>query len=823
MNVKQKISRNWFAVATAGLLFTVSVNAQVTIGSMEAPTPGAVLDLSKVPSKDLGIMLPQVELTDLSAWAPLAGTPNNGMFVYNTNASTGTGIYYWKDGNWIFLSASTPVANFWSVNGNAGTNRTNNFIGTTDDNPLTFKVNNTLAGYLGGNESGSTGSVNFGWGTSKPDWWANTAIGHQALGNNKGGYGNTAIGWQSLHNDTVGSLNTAVGIEALRDNIGAGDFGHCNVAVGAQTLMSNTFGGNNTAIGYLALGWNKTGSDNIAIGKTALQSNETGGGNVAIGSEALLFGNSSANIAIGQWALRGYAVEGGSISAGNENVGVGWDVMSHADNVSQSVAIGRSAFANAKAAGSQSVAIGFEAGVNDTIGIITAIGWKALNKNTSGSQNTAVGHNALQSNTEGNNNTVVGAEALVANTTGNLNTAIGLKAMFYHQTGDYNTAIGAQALVGKEGTPITGYENAAIGSGALYSNTTGFKNTAVGTSPMWNNESGEQNVAVGNETLGGNIDGSWNTAVGTRAMWSTCNECRIDGFPEPSGHSVANSAFGYEALRMITTGSSNTSIGNQTLHEATTAALNVAVGNNALFNHKHGNANIAIGMDALNRDSVGRFNIAIGYKAVSDKEALRGEHNIVIGHYANLANEDLSNAIAIGSFAVATENNSVVIGNNGVTSIGGVVDWSVLSDARIKKNIRQNVPGLSFINQLKPVTYNLDLDAIDKIQYNGNTPTPSQGNIETRIANQQIVHTGFIAQEVENTAKKLGYDFSGVEIAETEGSLYKLRYAEFVVPLVKAVQELSTQNETKDAAIVSLQNQIDELKIQIELLLASGK
>ena len=29
--------------------------------------------------------------------------------------------------------------------------------------------------------------------------------------------------------------------------------------------------------------------------------------------------------------------------------------------------------------------------------------------------------------------------------------------------------------------------------------------------------------------------------------------------------------------------------------------------------------------------------------------------------------------------------------------------------------MKENVPGLTFINKLKPITYNLDLDAADKI------------------------------------------------------------------------------------------------------------
>ena len=53
--------------------------------------------------------------------------------------------------------------------------------------------------------------------------------------------------------------------------------------------------------------------------------------------------------------------------------------------------------------------------------------------------------------------------------------------------------------------------------------------------------------------------------------------------------------------------------------------------------------------------------------------------------------------------------NRVRIGNGSVTSIGGAVGWTNFSDERIKTNIKQDVPGLAFINLLKPVTYNFDL------------------------------------------------------------------------------------------------------------------
>ncbi|MEP7142476.1 MAG: bZIP transcription factor [Ferruginibacter sp.] len=80
------------------------------------------------------------------------------------------------------------------------------------------------------------------------------------------------------------------------------------------------------------------------------------------------------------------------------------------------------------------------------------------------------------------------------------------------------------------------------------------------------------------------------------------------------------------------------------------------------------------------------------------------------------------------------------------------------------------------------------------------------------------VYTGFIAQDVEIAAKKISYDFSGVDAAKNDKDLYGLRSADFVVPLVKAVQELSAQNEQLKKQIGLVQIQYEELKKEIELV-----
>ena len=81
-----------------------------------------------------------------------------------------------------------------------------------------------------------------------------------------------------------------------------------------------------------------------------------------------------------------------------------------------------------------------------------------------------------------------------------------------------------------------------------------------------------------------------------------------------------------------------------------------------------------------------------------------------------------------------------------------------------------------------------------------------------------MLQTGFIAQEVERAAQKLGYEFSGVDAPKNENDHYGLRYAEFTVPLVKAVQELSQQNEALKAENKKMQVELSAIKEMLKHL-----
>ena len=135
------------------------------------------------------------------------------------------------------------------------------------------------------------------------------------------------------------------------------------------------------------------------------------------------------------------------------------------------------------------------------------------------------------------------------------------------------------------------------------------------------------------------------------------------------------------------------------------------------------------------------------------------------------------------------------------------------------------MPGLIFINQLTPITYNLDLDVVDNI-LEAKPKRDNEGKIipvaafETaaRKQKEKIVYSGFIAQDVEMIARQIGYNFSGIDAARSSKDLYGLRYAEFVVPLVKAVQELSQENEElKNQSAVQMK-EMEKLVTRMEKL-----
>jgi hypothetical protein len=304
-------------------------------------------------------------------------------------------------------------------------------------------------------------------------------------------------------------------------------------------------------------------------------------------------------------------------------------------------------------------------------------------------------------------------------------------------------------------------------------------------------------LPAGNYTAGTGIDISGNTITNTApTQWTVSGGISSSYISYDKGDALING---------VTLGIGGDGKGS---------GSNTAVGNNALQKNTTGDNNTALGYEALINNSTGSGNTAIGGHALG--EFVNCTNNTALGYNTNVGPNGVTNSMALGYNAVVNGSNEVVVGNSIITSIGGQVGWSTLSDGRFKSNIKQNVPGLEFINKLKPVTYTLQLKKLDK--FLGIKDSLITTMVTDYAKGEQKIHTGFIAQDVERTAQQIGYDFDGVNHPQNEKSNYSLVYADFVPSLVKAVQELSKQNNDKDAAINDLKNQVNELKTMMQTI-----
>ena len=380
-----------------------------------------------------------------------------------------------------------------------------------------------------------------------------------------------------------------------------------------------------------------------------------------------------------------------------------------------------------------------------------------LSDGTNDASSVGLGTGAL-ANDDGttNGNTAVGTNALYTNTSGNRNTGIGFWALQFNTEGNFNTASGIKAL----NSNLTGNYNTASGTYALKANTTGSSNTASGMYALKSNTTGEKNTASGFYALTLNTTGSFNTALGGGALEANTTGRR-------------NTASGYGVLKNNTTGNNNTSSGKSSLNENTTGYQNTACGMNSLYENTTGANNTATGYQSLYSITTGTKNTASGYSADATSATVSNEFTLGGSQISNL--------------------------RCNVTSI------SSLSDRRDKTNITDlpESAGLGIINALRPVTFNWDR----REWYDNNTPDGSKVMPDWRRwkANSGLKY-GFIAQEVQATIA--GEKCMADSMIITDENLDRLEFApqHLLTNAIKAIQQLSTENEALKIRLTALEN-----------------
>ncbi len=124
---------------TAVIIFMFSTwsYAQIGIGT-DIPDAGSILDVT---SSNKGVLIPRVDITDLSTIAPITGGSTVSLLVYNTNVLTGRGFHYWDGVEWIYLVEAGNIGNIYSNDDSLAGDRMvtqNNFNLNFDDNTLTI-------------------------------------------------------------------------------------------------------------------------------------------------------------------------------------------------------------------------------------------------------------------------------------------------------------------------------------------------------------------------------------------------------------------------------------------------------------------------------------------------------------------------------------------------------------------------------------------------------------------------------------------------------------------------------------------------------------
>ena len=187
----------------------------------------AMLDIKSI---NKGILIPRMLSSERTAITPVP----KGLLVFDNTTNS---FWFYSGTAWEELKGGGNAG--WQLLGNTGTDPATNFIGTTDNKPLHFKVSN-----------GNAGTISVGNSI--------LSFGRNALSSNTTGFANSAFGFEALAFNTIGNRNTGMGNWALRVNTEGTD----NTALGSQVLNKNTTGGSNTGAGTGALLNNTTGYSN---------------------------------------------------------------------------------------------------------------------------------------------------------------------------------------------------------------------------------------------------------------------------------------------------------------------------------------------------------------------------------------------------------------------------------------------------------------------------------------------------------------------------------------------------------------------------------
>ena len=368
----------------------------------------------------------------------------------------------------------------------------------------------------------------------------------------------------------------------------------------------------------------------------------------------------------------------------------------------------------------------------------------------------------------------------------------GSSSRIYNSTGDLVIRSASHNLNSADGTEpiIVGTENGAVN--LYYDNVLRFRTSSIGTSTTGN--------AVFNGVTGGNTmqinlpDGNDDSVE----IIGGANQGRTT-LRMQQGNSNSNSSTGYRIARADGTDVMNLKVDH---HHNYIDLMNLKQnGHIRFFTSSSENSNGSVHVVSISsRGSIqgsgdGTARPAYAFTNDTDTGMYRRSSNVIGFATAGVARYFMSG----GAFAPHQDNADDLGGTSNRWDDVRATNTNIQSSDRTEKNtINPTDLGLDFINKLVPVSYKWN---------------------KTKNGVGKRTHYGLIAQDVETTLKdigKTGVDFAGFcydkPLEDADGNTienpkeyYGLRYGEFMAPMIKAIQELSTEVNNLKTKVAALE------------------
>jgi len=231
-----------------------------------------------------------------------------------------------------------------------------------------------------------------------------------------------------------------------------------------------------------------------------------------------------------------------------------------------------------------------------------------------------------------------------------------------------------------------------------------------------------------------------------------------------SATGVNNTAVGYQAGKGVTSGANSVYIGSECGGAIGAGNFNVVIGAIAATTAT-GSSNTYVGRASANSSTSGDSNSGFGMNSLVNLTT--GGNNVAVGSAAGTQS---------GVVNITSQDNYITIGNNTSTNAYIKIAWTVTSDARDKTEVQPVPHGLSFVNQLNPVSFKFTTSREDS------TPTGD-------------VRYGFLAQDI------LAIEGSDSVVIDAKDS-ENLKYTDqnMTAILVKAIQELKAEFDAYKAS-----------------------